>query len=129
MSTHVEQKLSTAKTLAYDSHPPLRDRLAAAASFGGPHYPESDARAATLFDDIDALEVQLIQTAAPRLNAAKLRFVTLDRIAPDVYVPMWRAVVALNARALASLTIADVLAWRANRGTWWRGCPTPRACF
>lgn len=110
ISKHVEQKLKTAKTQAYDSHPPLRDRLAAAQSYGGGEQAVSQGRAATLFDGIDALEVQLLQTLAPPgANAADLRLVTWDRINSDVYLPLWRATVAGQSKVLAGLKVEDVV--------------------
>jgi Zn-dependent protease with chaperone function len=108
ISDHVEKKLNTARTLAYDSHPPLRDRLAAAASFRGQAQPESSARAVTLFDGIDRLEVQLLETVAPKSKAASLKLVAWDRIAPDVYVPLWRAFVAGHRRVLAEFKVEDL---------------------
>jgi heat shock protein HtpX len=109
ISNHIEQKLKTAKTQAYDSHPPLRDRLAAAAAFHGRDYPDSSTPAITLFDGIDALEVQLLQTVAPKLKIANLRFVGWDRVAPDVYLPLWRNLVATHSRTLADLKVEDVV--------------------
>jgi heat shock protein HtpX len=108
-AAHVEKEIAGAKALAFDSHPPLRDRLAAAARFPGRPLPEASDPAVTLIDGLDALEVKLLEAIAPKAKAASLKLAQWEKIGATVYVPSWRRFVAENAHALAGFKVEDLV--------------------
>jgi Zn-dependent protease with chaperone function len=110
VTTHVaavvDAEMQGGKSDPYDTHPSLRERLAAldrlagATGDGGARGAES---ALTLVADVDALERALLATV-PVLKDATLTPVTWDD-APSIVLPAgWRESVALHRPALAGLT-------------------------
>lgn len=106
----VDAELRSGKSDPYDTHPSLRDRLAAldriadAGGGDGDGAPDDgDAPARTLLSDVDALERALIGMV-PVLEQKTLTPVSWDD-APSIVLPEgWRETVALHRAALAGLT-------------------------
>jgi Zn-dependent protease with chaperone function len=99
----VDAELQSGKSDPYDTHPSLRERLAALGARSGGAADEGAAPARTLLADVDALERALI-AAIPVLEHKPLTPLSWDD-APSVVLPVgWRETVALHRAALAGLT-------------------------
>jgi hypothetical protein len=97
-----------AKGNPYDSHPPLPERLAAAATVeGAGNGPVDGPVAVTLLRDLDATEARLLAFLTQAAEVAKL-----PRVAwPDVLVPTvvenWQRFAKEHGRKLPALRVAD----------------------
>ena len=104
MDKQLEVQLSGGHTDPYDTHPPLRDRIAAIA-----HLPHGAAQgqelpAASLLEDLPGLEKELLAKLAGADNAARLTQIVWDEVGACVYVPQWARLVGLNASRLKGVT-------------------------
>jgi len=105
---HVETVMRESRSNAYDTHPPLRDRIAAMrvpnlepnAQLGEP--------AASLLNNTDSLELQIIGVVAPRLDTSSLKQVNWAAIGHEVYVPIWRRFTAEHSSVLEGTTVASL---------------------
>jgi hypothetical protein len=70
--------------------------------------PEDSLSAVTLFEDLAALELQLLVKLMPALKPSELKPMRWDTAGLEVYVPLWRAEVAKLAPALIAFTIYTV---------------------
>jgi heat shock protein HtpX len=99
----VEGELAEGKADPYDSHPPLRDRIAAAAEVAGPEPAPDPRRAIELVTDADAIETRHVRSQAGR---------ALTEIAwtetGTLWTKAWRNEVKEGAAALAGITPATV---------------------
>jgi Zn-dependent protease with chaperone function len=94
---------------AFDTHPPLRDRLAALARIVPQHAaPVHDPPAAGLLCDAEALARSLVAFATGAERSAKLRRVGWNDLATDVYSKRWRKAAAQASPFLAGYTLADL---------------------
>jgi Zn-dependent protease with chaperone function len=104
MSKLLEAQLAEGKADPYDTHPPLRDRIAAIASLPeGPPLPH-DLPAVSLLDDVPALERELLAQLAGADSAAKLEPIVWSEVGARVYMPQWTRLVQLNAQRLKGIT-------------------------
>lgn len=120
---HVEQGTATVLEHAlradtadpYDTHPPLRDRVAA---LGG--VPATGARlaravpAVSLLRDVGALETALVDTLIRDEFRGKLKPVAWEEAGEQVWVPIWREQTALRAAQLDGLTPSMLPRYAAN---------------
>jgi Zn-dependent protease with chaperone function len=89
MDKHLEEQLTNGKADPYDTHPPLKERIAAVASLpAGPDLGE-DLPAVSLLEDVPALERALISQMAGTEKAAKLKPIHWQEVGAEVYVPQW----------------------------------------
>jgi heat shock protein HtpX len=105
---HVETILRESTTDAYDTHPPLRDRIAAMRVLDMEPKPQLGERAASLLDDTDLLELEIIRQVAPGIDTAKLKHVNWAAIGHEVYVPIWKRFIAEQSSVLEGLTVASL---------------------
>ena len=105
---HVDRNLQEAKTDPYDSHPPLRDRIAAAGKWPSSTQPREDARASTLLDNLDAAELELLQTLDPQLKHNSLRPLAWDNYTTEFLLPSWKASVAPFVALFAPITTDSI---------------------
>jgi Zn-dependent protease with chaperone function len=108
LSEQLEAELRKTGTNSYDTHPPLRSRIAAARALPYTKPLESEAGAIALIDQLDILELQLLRARFPQLKAAELRTVQWDKVGTDVYIPIWRNFTAEYAPVLAGLTAGSL---------------------
>jgi heat shock protein HtpX len=103
----VARELTEGKADPYDSHPPLRERVAALQKSGGET--EQSPPAISLLRDVDRLEHDLL---APLFNdpkqAASLRLVEWEEAVSQVYEPGWRKSAAEYAQHFEGITIASI---------------------
>jgi heat shock protein HtpX len=109
LSGQLEAELRKTGTNSFDTHPPLRSRVAAARALPYPQAAESGAAAIGLIDQLDALERQLLDARFPQLKAAVLKTVEWEKVGTDVYVPIWRTFTAEYAPLLAGLTVGSLV--------------------
>ena len=104
MDQHLKVQLSDGNADPYDTHPPLRDRLAAIAHL--PHGPtqEQELPAASLLEDVSALEKELLAKLAGADKAAGLKQIVWDEVGACVYIPQWARLVQMNATRLKGVT-------------------------
>jgi hypothetical protein len=104
MDKHLQEQLTNGKADPYDTHPPLKDRIAAVASLpAGPDLAE-DLPAVSLLEAVPVLERALMVQVAGAEQAAKLKAIDWGEVGPQVYVPQWTRLVQLNANGLKGVT-------------------------
>ena len=104
MDKHLEEQLASGKADPYDTHPPLKERIAAVASLpAGPELSE-DPPAVSLLEDVPALERALMAQIAGTEKAAKLKPIGWEEVGSQVYIPQWTRLVQLNAAGLQGVT-------------------------
>ena len=91
-----------------DSHPPLNARVAKARTLAIATDPEDSRPAISLFEDLPALELQLLVKLMPGLKPSELKPMRWDTAGLEVYVPLWRTEVAKQATVLTGFTIYTV---------------------
>ena len=104
MDKHLEEQLASGKVNPYDTHPPLKDRIAAVAGLPSGPALEEDPTAASLLDDVPALERELILQLAGADQAARLKPIVWDEVGAQVYVPQWTKLAQINALKLKGIT-------------------------
>ena len=104
----IQKEISEGKTKPYDSHPPLKDRLAALGNIKGRDIPADTRSAVSLLNDPNSAELRFVQGLNPELNRTPLRPVRWNEISELVTIPSWRSAVAEHAAALCGLTVEAV---------------------
>ena len=94
----------TEKQGAYDTHPPLRDRIRAADEVTTPVLAADTRMASCLFDEIEQLELAWVQWALPRLTAKELPRVRWSNLVPEIIAPAWMPFATEHAELLADVT-------------------------
>jgi Zn-dependent protease with chaperone function len=100
----VQVRLKDDKTDDYDSHPALPDRVAALKQLPVQATPLNDASALTLLRNCDRLEQAYLNEMLNGIIVATLKFVAWDNVLEQVYIPMWRDLVATYAEGLSGVT-------------------------
>jgi Zn-dependent protease with chaperone function len=105
ISGHVEKELREATTGPYDTHPPLRDRIAAVGRLALGRQEPDGTLAIALLDGVDGMELQLLEAIDPDRNVSSLRSVAWERVGTEIYVPAWRDLARGYASLLADYTV------------------------
>jgi Zn-dependent protease with chaperone function len=104
MDKDLEEQLAFAKADPYDTHPPLKDRIAAVAGLPeGPALSE-DLPAVSLLEDVAALERALMVEMAGADKAGNLKPILWGEVGSRVYIPLWTQLVQLNTSGLKGVT-------------------------
>ena len=104
INKHVDEELKNGKANPYDTHPPLKDRIAAVEKFPAGEIPASDPPALCLLEDVPALESELLITIAGPETAQKLKPVLWCDVGAQVHQSQWKKLVESNAKALKGIT-------------------------
>jgi len=88
---NLEKNIQEAKTNPYDTHPPLRDRIAATEKLPAGSIPEDSNPARTLLNHADALELRFLETMNPDLKPGTLKCVSWDELGTRVTIPAWKS--------------------------------------
>lgn len=104
MSQQIEEEMKSGKSDPYDTHPPLKARIAAVAELPAGQVDAEDPSAISLLEDIQGLEKELLVALAGAEVVAKLKPVDWSNVGSAVYVPMWSALVKPNQAKLAGIT-------------------------
>lgn len=105
VNKHVDEQIKTGKASAYDTHPSLKDRIAALAKLPDGASPAEDPPALSLIENIPALESELLVTIAGAQAAQKLKPLQWSEVGSRVYLPQWQQLVKANAQALNGVTV------------------------
>lgn len=108
----VRQEVAEGKKDPYDTHPPLRERIALAETLPPGTLPEGEPKAVALLDGLDALEVELLEAMTGSDKIRTLKPIRWEDVGEQVYVPMWKSslsehrplVVGTTPAALAGMT-------------------------
>jgi Zn-dependent protease with chaperone function len=121
----VKKELQEPTTNAYDTHPPLKDRVAALQSNAVSRQDTGNTPAIALLDSLDGIEVELLQSIIRNRQVDTLKAVPWDRIGPVAYVPRWRDAVQKSALVLRDKTIAQLPELVANLNQIAQATPDP----
>jgi heat shock protein HtpX len=100
----IDQELKEGQGNPYDTHPPLRLRLAALEEFPAGQTREDEPAAITLLDNLKTLERDLLVALAGADLAGKLKNLDWNDAGAKVYLPLWARQVKAYAPVLAGLT-------------------------
>ena len=107
---HVDRALSEGKSDQYDSHPPLRERLAVLEPLAGDSAAEQQGpMASTLLRDLDRLETDfLLSVFVDPSKVATLQTIDWQDTGAQVYLPQWKERIAPHAEALRSIGLRQL---------------------
>jgi Zn-dependent protease with chaperone function len=105
---YVEEQLRTGSTSPSDSHPPLRDRIAALNAAAELKPEASDRPALSLLENIDELELELLSSLNPEIQASELKPIAWEQVGAEVYVRSWRALVTEYADLIAKTRFSEI---------------------
>jgi len=88
----------------FDTHPPLRDRIAAARSLADRALPQDTRLASTLFDDLANTEVRFVTQCIPDMGSTRLKYVAWDEVGVRVRIPSWEKFVSEYSQPLRGVT-------------------------
>jgi hypothetical protein len=86
------REIAEGKSDPYDSHPPLRERLAELAKLTQGKTPEADVPAASLLRRLDSLEAELLAFVTGDTEIKSWRSIDWEKVGEEVYLPSWRSV-------------------------------------
>lgn len=101
---NLDKEIREAKGNPYDSHPPLRERIAAAEMLAAGAMEEDRNPARTLLDHADATEVRFLGWLNSDLKPGALTSISWDEVGAKVTIPRWKKFAAEYASVLAGVT-------------------------
>jgi heat shock protein HtpX len=104
----IEKEIAEGKTEPYDTHPPLRDRIAAIEKLEGKPGEEDDELAISLLEQPDSAELQFLELMNPNLAKNSLRQVGWDEVGQTVTIPSWKAAVGEYAPMMNGITAGSL---------------------
>jgi heat shock protein HtpX len=104
ISKNLSQRLQEQKTQPYDTHPPLRDRIAAARNVPETFTTEDTEPASSLLDNLPATELRFVETCVPDIRPGSLTHVAWDDVANQVTIPCWQRFVNEYSEPLQGVT-------------------------
>jgi hypothetical protein len=110
----LEEELTAEKADPYDTHPALKERIAAAANLPAGEVSEEDPAASALLNDLPTLENQLLAALAGAETFAKLKPIQWNEVTVQVYLPQWLKLTKANAAGLSGLTPESLPTWAAD---------------
>jgi Zn-dependent protease with chaperone function len=103
-----ENESEQPKSKPFDTHPPLRHRIAAIEGLRVPLVHENSSPAISLLDSPDSAELQLVLFSNPKLDSNLLRRVKWDDIGPVATVPSWKSMISTYGSLLQGITVSGV---------------------
>jgi Zn-dependent protease with chaperone function len=100
----IDEELKIGKADPYDTHPPLRERIAAVEHLPPGDFGSDDPPAITLLSDVPALESQLLATLVKPEALGKLKPIDWGEVCAQVYLPQWTALLKANTDVLSGVT-------------------------
>jgi Zn-dependent protease with chaperone function len=104
----IEREIAEGKTEPYDTHPPLRDRIAAIEKFKEEPVEKDGEMAISLLEQPESTELQFLELMNPKLAKNSLRQVGWDEIGQTVTIPSWRAAVGEYAPMMNGITAGSL---------------------
>ena len=113
ISENVNKEISEGKVSPYDTHPPLRERIAAAERVDCDPRPVSSQQndnepASILLDNPQAAELSFIYALNPSLQQGSLQCIAWDQVAGSVTIPGWKAFTKEYGSALEGITAGTI---------------------
>jgi heat shock protein HtpX len=100
----IEKEIAEGRTEPYDTHPPLRYRIAAIKRLEAEPGEKDGELAISLLEQPELAELQLLELANPKLGQNSLRQVGWDEIGRAVTIPAWKAAVGEYAAMMNGIT-------------------------
>lgn len=107
VAEETEREIAQGKSDPYDSHPPLRERLAELAKLTQGENPEADAAAASLLRGLDSLEAELLAFITGKSEIKSWRSVVWEKVGEEVYLPSWQKAASKYQQELQRVRPAD----------------------
>jgi heat shock protein HtpX len=104
VSSSLDRELAAGEVNPYDTHPPLRERIAAVQSWPNPALPEADLPAISLLGDLEGLETRLISVTSNESTGQAVQLIGWSEVGWKIWVPAWEAYVGRYAQVLAGNT-------------------------
>lgn len=104
----IEKEIAEGKTEPYDSHPPLRDRIAAIEELHAAPGEKDRELAISLLEQPEATELQFLELMNPKLPKNSLRQVGWDEIGKTVTIPFWKATVGEYSPMMVGITAGSL---------------------
>ena len=92
VSASVHRELTEGETDPYDTHPPLRERVAALQSWPEGTMPEHDPPAISWLANIEDFEVRLVGSIPSESTAQALKPLAWDGVGQKIWVPAWEEI-------------------------------------
>ncbi len=105
---NLDKEIQEAKTNPYNSHPPLRDRIAAVQKLTAGNVLEDSTSAHSLLDHASELEVELLEKMNPDMKPGSLKCISWDEVATRVRIPSWKKFTEEYASSLEGVTAASL---------------------
>jgi Zn-dependent protease with chaperone function len=90
----LETRLREEKTQPYDTHPPLRDRIAAAQKLPDSSAPQDSRPASSLLENPQNAEIRFVEERVEDIRAGSLKYVPWSEVALQVRIPSWQQFVS-----------------------------------
>jgi len=100
----LEKEIREAKGNPYNTHPPLRDRIAAAQEVAEGLLEENTNPAHGLLDRPEVTELRFLETLNPKIKSGTLTAVAWDDVGMKVTIPGWKTYAAEYAAILEGVT-------------------------
>jgi heat shock protein HtpX len=108
VSNSLQKTLQEATTAPYDTHPPLRDRIAATENLLALPSQQNARPASTLLDHLPDLELHFVEDRISDIKPGTLTYVSWDDVALKVTIPSWQKAVAAQASFLKDVTAESI---------------------
>jgi heat shock protein HtpX len=105
---NLEERLQKEQVGPYDTHPPLRERIAGARKLSDSSIPPDTQSAITLLENLPSTEVRFVEQCVPDIRPGTLRYASWDEVAIRVTIPAWQKFVAEYGEALRGVTAETV---------------------
>jgi heat shock protein HtpX len=92
----------------YDTHPCLKDRIAALSGIPSNEGPTNDSAAISLLDDVAVLERHMLRTLAGKDDPGELRAIQWQDALSTVYMPAWLRTVREHVEALSRICLGQL---------------------
>jgi heat shock protein HtpX len=104
VSTSLDRELAEGEMHPYDTHPPLRERVAAVQSVPNRETPGCELPAISLLGDIEGLETRLISATTDESTAQAVQLIAWHEVGWKIWAPAWEAYAGRYAKVLAGNT-------------------------
>jgi len=104
----IENEIAEGKTEPYDTHPPLRERIAAIEKLEAEPGEKDEELAISLLEQPESTELQFLELVNPNLMKNSLRQVGWDEIGRKVTIPSWKAAVGEYAPMMVGITAGSL---------------------
>ena len=105
IQTYLGTQIRDAKTNPYDSHPPLRERIAAAEKIESQILAQDTRPARSLLDQPQLMEIRFLEHINPDMKPGTLTSISWDAVAAKVTIPGWKKFAEEYSSVLQGVTI------------------------